>query len=190
MLGFKIISGGQTGVERAALDAALALNLKAGGWCCKDRWAEDGPIPDRYPLSETRNENPHIRTMRNVECSSATLLLTRGPLMGSCRLASETARSVCRPLLVIDLAGQDDDPVDAIVAWLDQVRPKVLNVSGPKESSAPGIQEQAQCLFNIVFELTSERPSAPEQITERPSAAPENMNAFVPEAPTAPSLRA
>ena len=154
--GLKVISGGQTGAERAALDAALAQGLSIGGWCTRDRWAEDGAIPDHYPLAQTRTEDLHVRTMRNVECSSATLLLTRGSLMGACRLSADTARSVCRPLLVVDLEAQSEDPVDTIVGWLKQVRPAVLNVSGPRESNAPGIYEQALCLLNIALDLSSD----------------------------------
>ena len=69
----KIISGGQTGVDRAALDVGLTLGLPVGGWCPKDRRAEDGRIPDRYPLVETPERNYQARTRRNVEDSDGTL---------------------------------------------------------------------------------------------------------------------
>jgi hypothetical protein len=80
--GFKIISGGQTGVDRAALDAALALNIPCGGWCPKGRKAEDGPIPERYPLQETSSADYRVRTEKNVTDSDGTLILTRGPVTG------------------------------------------------------------------------------------------------------------
>ncbi len=152
----KIVSGGQTGVDRAALDVALALGWEAGGWCPKNRWAEDGPIPRHYPLNETRSDDVHVRTQRNVECSTATLVLTRGAPMGGTRLTCEIARSIRRPLLVVDLADPDEDPVDEIVLWLARVKPRVLNVAGPRESGAPGITEQTKTLLKLAFELVQD----------------------------------
>src|SRR5687768_4395889 len=73
-----IVSGGQTGVDRAALDAAMALGLPVAGWCPAGRWAEDGPIPARYPLTETPSADPAQRTEWNVRDSDATLLLGDG----------------------------------------------------------------------------------------------------------------
>lgn len=150
MQGMKIVSGGQTGVDRAALDVGMALGFEVGGWCPRGRWAEDGPIPVQYPLQETRSENVHCRTQRNVETSSATLVFTRGAPMGGTRLTVEHAESVRRPLLVVDLT-LGLDPVDEIVAWVERVRPKVLNVAGPRESGAPGIQRQTADLLARVL---------------------------------------
>ena len=75
----KIISGGQTGVDRGALDAALHLGVAAGGWCPKGRLAEDGPIPARYPLAETGSAAYEERTALNVMDADATLILASGP---------------------------------------------------------------------------------------------------------------
>src|SRR5512136_1042597 len=72
----KIISGGQTGVDRAALDVALELGISSGGWCPKGRKAEDGPIDIRYPVRETTSANYSVRTGRNVRESDGTLVLT------------------------------------------------------------------------------------------------------------------
>ena len=72
----KIVSGGQTGVDRAGLDAAIKMNIPVGGWCPKDRKAEDGPIDDRYPLKETNSSDYETRTMFNVRDSHGTLILT------------------------------------------------------------------------------------------------------------------
>src|SRR5262245_5804645 len=108
-MGFKVVSGGQTGVDRAALDVALEVGIEAGGWCPRGRWAEDGTIPARYPLIETRSSDVHVRTQRNVEISSATLVLTRGSPMGGVRYTVEIAESMRRPLLVVDLNDGSDD---------------------------------------------------------------------------------
>jgi hypothetical protein len=149
----KIISGGQTGVDRAALDVGFELGFETGGWCPRGRWAEDGPIPNHYPLSETRARDVHVRTQRNVESSSATLVLTRGSPMGGTRLTVDIAESMRRPLLVVDLNG-DDDPVDQIVEWLVATKPLILNVAGPRESGAPGISEQTRTILRLALELT------------------------------------
>ena len=137
MDGIKVVSGGQTGVDRAALDVAMELGIEVGGWCPRNRWAEDGRIPDSYPLMEVRSENVHTRTQRNVECSSASLVITRGTPMGGARLTAEYASSMCRPLLVLDLI-TSQDPVAEIVDWLDEVRPSILNVAGPKRERRAG----------------------------------------------------
>jgi len=93
----KIISGGQTGVDRAALDVGLALGLAVGGWCPKGRRAEDGGIPDRYPLMETPERNYQSRTRRNIEDSDGTLLLNQGKLDGGTALTVAHARQIGKP---------------------------------------------------------------------------------------------
>lgn len=77
---FQIISGGQTGVDRAALDAAMKLGISVGGFCPKGRRAEDGPIDKRYPLTETSSRAYPVRTEKNVRTAEGTLILTWGPL--------------------------------------------------------------------------------------------------------------
>ena len=148
---FKVVSGGQAGVDRAALDAAMELGIEVGGWCPRGRWAEDGPIADRYPLSETRSSDVQVRTQRNVETSSATLVLTRGAPIGGTRYTVEIAESMRRPLFVIDLNDRLGDHASAIARFIDEVQPAVLNVAGPRESSAPGVAEQAKRLLVEAF---------------------------------------
>ncbi len=76
---FRVISGGQTGVDRAALDAAMKLGIEVGGFCPKGRRAEDGPIDEQYPLTETASRAYPVRTEKNVAASDGTLILTGGP---------------------------------------------------------------------------------------------------------------
>src|SRR5437868_610576 len=108
----KIISGGQTGVDRAALDVALELGIACGGWCPKGRLAEDGPIPERYPLKETNLPVYPQRTEWNVRDSDGTLVLTLGspakngelaPEGSGTALTIELARRQKKPCLVVDL---------------------------------------------------------------------------------------
>jgi hypothetical protein len=149
--GLRVVSGGQTGVDRAALDAAMALGLPVGGWCPSGRRAEDGPIPDRYPLKEASSPDSAERTECNVRDSDATLILHRGPITGGTRLTAELARRYARPLLCRDL-GDPIDPAD-VVHWLRLNRIRALNCAGPRESEAPGIEGQAGVFLSSLFRL-------------------------------------
>lgn len=137
-----IVSGGQTGVDRAALDAAIACGLGHGGWCPRGRLAEDGPIPHRYQLRETRSTKYAVRTGKNVVDSDATLILCRGALSGGTELTARLALQHDRPCLVIDLVGGGLD-VEVVRRWLAAHRVGVLNVAGPRESTHAGIGQQA-----------------------------------------------
>lgn len=144
----RIISGGQTGVDRGALDAAMALGIPHGGWCPKGRKAEDGVIPSEYQLSENESPEYAARTERNVLESDATLILCRGRPTGGTALTAWLAQRHGRPHLVVDF----DRPVLAKVRrWLTTVRPSTLNVAGPRESTAPEIAAQARDLLIELF---------------------------------------
>jgi len=141
----RIISGGQTGVDRAGLDVALALGLAIGGGCPQGRRAEDGTIPDRYPLVETPEPDYETRTRRNVEDSDGTLILNMGVLDGGTALTATHARQVGKPYLVVALEAGIEPA--AFRAWLDENRIRVLNVAGPRESKRPGAYAAAvRCL--------------------------------------------
>lgn len=140
----QIVSGGQTGVDRAALDVALELGIACGGWCPKGRLAEDGPIPERYPLRETRSARYARRTAWNVRDSDATLIVARRPLSGGTAYTEQVAVEQERPYLV---AAPDVAEVPRIRAWLDANEVAVLNVAGPRESGAPGIHAAASALL-------------------------------------------
>lgn len=141
----KIISGGQTGVDRAALDVALELGLPCGGWCPRGRRAEDGVIAERYPLTETRSARYAARTARNVRAGDGTLVLTRGQPSGGTALTIAVARRYEKPCLVVDLA-QEVDMVE-LCHWLRDQRIAILNVAGPRESQSPGIGMAAAALL-------------------------------------------
>ena len=138
----RIVSGGQTGVDRAALDAALALGTPCGGWCPRGRRSEDGEIHPRYPLQETPSADYPERTEWNVRDSHGTLVLTRGRPSGGTAFTIALARRHGRPLLVLDLE-QAPDPAE-VQRWTETSEVAVLNVAGPRESQQPGIQDEAR----------------------------------------------
>jgi hypothetical protein len=141
----KVISGGQTGVDRGALDAALDLGLEAGGWAPKGRRAEDGIIPDRYPVKETPSRDYEQRTEWNVRDSDATLVLTTGKPEGGTHSTIETAHRLEKPVFVVDLLKPHN--LASISFWLDYEQVKTLNVAGPRESKVPGIRAMAMAFL-------------------------------------------
>lgn len=147
----KIISGGQTGVDRAALDTALALGIPCGGWCPKGRRAEDGVIPMHYPLTETTSKDYRVRTRRNVRDSDGTLILTRGPLSGGTALTRRLAKELDKPCLVVDLAQRPR--ASDVRTWLASNSIHILNVAGPRESNQPGIYLQAKKFLRRVLNI-------------------------------------
>lgn len=157
----KLISGGQTGVDRGALDAALSRGFPCGGWCPKGRRAEDGPIPPRYPLAELASANYLARTRRNVDDSDATLILAPGALSGGTRATEKYARKTGKPCLVIDLNDvAAERSLNAIREWLKQEAVGILNVAGPRESSCPGIAVKAAALVATLLDgISSPSPS-------------------------------
>lgn len=147
----KIISGGQTGVDRAALDVAQDLGLKSGGWCPRGRRAEDGVIPERYILEETPGRDYEQRTEWNVRDSDATLILTTGKPEGGTALTLETAQHLQRPVYVVDLLAARN--IGAVLYWMDYHDVKALNVAGPRESRVPGIKAMAmEFIKDLVLE--------------------------------------
>jgi hypothetical protein len=152
----RIISGGQTGVDRAALDVALELGLSCGGWCPKGRRAEDGPLSERYPLIETPWWGYPQRTEWNVRDSDGTLILLCGEPDRGTRLTIELAEKYHKPYLLVNLvetAGCElaSGALEAVRAWSGQHGVVVLNVAGPRESSSPGIYQRAVCFLRVAL---------------------------------------
>jgi Circularly permutated YpsA SLOG family len=154
----KIISGGQTGVDRAALDTAIALGLAYGGWCPRGGWAEDLQTPPglltRYPLlRETPSKDPARRTRWNVRDSDRTLILHDARGLASSRgtaLTLRLAEQYGKLHLVVDV--DQGDAADRIVAWLANGKGAVvLNIAGPRESSVPGIYEKTGAALGRAF---------------------------------------
>lgn len=156
-----LVSGGETGADRAALDLAIELGIPYGGWCPAGGWAEDMPDPPglvgRYPLLRTtEQEGPAARTELNVRDGDVTLVLRRhGVDSPGTDLAIACADRFGRPLLVLDPA-TDTDP-EPVRAWLDGLVAElghdlVLNVAGPRESEEPGAYDAARSLLRAVLD--------------------------------------
>lgn len=151
-----IISGGQTGVDRAALDAALANGVACGGWCPAGRKAEDGRIPEQYPLRELGSADYRQRTIRNVQDSDATLIIHFGPLSGGTRLTFNTCAREGVPYLLIDGAVMHiDEAVQQVSAFVDRLQIRVLNVAGPRASNNPDARDYAFKVINSLLENVS-----------------------------------
>jgi putative molybdenum carrier protein len=159
----RILSGGQTGVDRAALDFALAHGIDYGGWCPKGGWAEDMHEPlglrARYPsLRERPTDNPRERTEWNVRDSDATLvLLPPGVISPGTEFAIACARKYSKPVLIMEPEGRN--AVARAIAWLKkQTRLAKLNIAGPRESECPGIYKSAHALLvRLLSSLTNNR---------------------------------
>jgi hypothetical protein len=137
----KIVSGGQTGVDRAALDVAIELGIECGGWCPLGRRSEDGVIPDQYPLQEAPTANYADRTALNVRDSDGTLILAKTPLRGGTALTQKMADRYRRPSLLID--PRDVKATAIVLEWLKTHGIKVLNIAGPRENGRQDIGRSA-----------------------------------------------
>jgi hypothetical protein len=141
----KIISGGQTGVDRAALDAAIELGMEHGGWCPLGRLAEDGFIPVRYALRQTISPQYAVRTEQNVLSADGTIIFYREILRGGTELTLRFCRLHQRPYYLCDLT-QKFEPL-VVIDWLAAWRIEILNVAGPRERTSPGIGEACRALM-------------------------------------------
>jgi len=146
----KIVSGGQTGVDRAALDLGRDLDIPIGGWCPKGRHAEDGPIPSHYPLQDTPSPKVSQRTEWNVRDSDGTLVLTSGNPTGGTALTTRLAKLHHKPLLVLDL---DQNPqITEVWTWLIYHDIHILNIAGPRQSTYPAIYQSAYAFLKALLQ--------------------------------------
>lgn len=148
----KIISGGQTGADRGALDAALGLGAPCGGWCPKGRKSEAGPIPPEYLLRETPSDDYAERTRWNVRDSDGTVIFTYGLPKGGSALTAEIALELGRPCLLIDLGrARAEDAAARLRRWVHTQGILTLNVAGSRESRSPGIAEAVRVIVILAF---------------------------------------
>jgi hypothetical protein len=153
----KIVSGGQTGVDRGALDAAIALGIDHGGWCPNGRLAEDGVIPKRYRLQELKSTEYAARTEQNVVDSDGTLILYRERMTGGTALTNRLAKERGKPLLRVRL----DQPIRyrEISRWIAEEKIEVLNIAGPRGSSDPELESLTYAIVQKICQaLTQSLP--------------------------------
>ena len=147
-----IISGGQTGADRAALDWAITHSVPQGGWCPKGRRAEDGPLDARYRLTETEGEGYRARTVHNVRESDATLIFNLGELEGGSLETQRIAERRRKPVRVVQAEAMlDDEALVELRVWIESYAPQVLNIAGPRESKRPGVYIATLLLLNSLF---------------------------------------
>jgi hypothetical protein len=145
----KIISGGQTGTDRAALDFALDNWIDCGGWCPKYRTAEDGKIPDRYPLKETNSSDPSVRTAANIRDTDGTLIIHKGDIDSGTVFTIQKCIESRKPLIEVDLSERYN--LHQAVDWFKQKNIRVVNIAGPRESHSPGLYKEAYRYLAILF---------------------------------------
>ena len=134
----RVVSGGQTGVDRGALDGALACGAPCGGWCPAGRIAEDGVIQERYPLRALMDGGYEDRTRKNVEDSDATLVISFGQPEGGTALTIDYCREIGKPCLLIDaLQYSPSEAAGRAIPFIDRHDIINLNVAGPRASSEP-----------------------------------------------------
>lgn len=142
----QIISGGQTGTDRAALDAAIDCGVPHGGWCPKGRRAEDGVIPEMYHLKETDSPNYEVRTFANVADSDLTLIFSHGLPVGGSLLTLKLAEEISKPCIHIDL----NKPLQGLGDVFSNIGNAVVNIAGPRASEDPHIYD---AVFDLICDL-------------------------------------
>ena len=153
----KVISGGQTGVDRAGLDAAIIAGIPISGYCPRGRLAEDGVIPEKYPLLELESIEPYYRTEQNVIHSDGTLILNKGILSAGTKLTHDFTVTYGKPCLIVQLDIDKIVEPAHVIRWLKGQLISTLNIAGPRESKCTGgIYTEALLYFEKVFTILKE----------------------------------
>ena len=149
----KVVSGGQTGADRAALNFAIEHGIPNGGWCPKGRRAEDGPIDGRYQLQETPSADYVQRTEWNARDSDGTVVVSIGEILtGDSQKTVELARKHGRPVLHLSKASGVSVAEAALRRFIGEHNIKVLNVAGPRASKEPSVAAFAKATLQAVWE--------------------------------------
>ena len=162
----RIVSGGQTGVDRAALDAAIAAGIETGGWCPRDRRCEDGIIPAHYPLRETASRSYAVRTEWNVRDSNGTLILVLDRISSGTRLTVDSAKAQSQPLRIEYLIPEArpgllneevalERRVAEVADWIRREQIQTLNIAGPRGSSRQDVYSKALEFLEALFAALS-----------------------------------
>lgn len=145
----KIISGGQSGVDRSALDFAIQHTIPHSGWCPRNRWAEDGQIPAIYNLTETLEDNPEFRTLKNVISSDASLIIFKGVKDEGSLKTIEFCKQQHKLFFEFDFSKKVDKK--EFNDWLSLNQIRILNIAGPRESNSPGIYQETRSILEYLL---------------------------------------
>lgn len=163
----KIISGGQTGADRAALDVAIKLGIPHGGWIPKGRITEEGPLPERYRMQEMPTESYSDRTEKNVIDSDGTLIICRGQPTGGSDYTREMALKHKKQLLHVDLNQTSSfDAASLISSWIKLYQVKTLNVAGPSASKDPNVYVDVFRILEWAFKIFRIEDMSPDKKAE------------------------
>jgi hypothetical protein len=152
----KIISGGQTGVDRAALDVAIKFGIPYGGWCPSGRLAEDGTIPAQYLLQETKSSDYEERTLLNIRDAEGTLIIIPGDITqitDGTILTITAVKEQNKPFLILDLSQEID--LSKVMDWIIENKIKILNIAGPRESQCEGIYNRSFLILEGLIAIAS-----------------------------------
>ena len=149
----KIISGGQTGVDRAALDAAIELGFQYGGFCPKGRLAEDGIIPDKYKLTELSSSQYLMRTFENVKTSDGTLIIHAGTVSGGTIKTKDYCEKGSKPFFAINLLEDLKKIPVNFDNWIKENHIIIMNVAGPRESEVSIYDRTFALLIDVLLQF-------------------------------------
>jgi hypothetical protein len=153
LAGLKIVSGGQTGADRAALDFAIAHGIPHGGWCPEGRKAEDGSIGWHYQLKETPSSDDAQRTEWNVRDSDGTVIFSCGAaLTGGSKKTAEFAKRQGKPCLHLSAKVHGDKAPEVLKKFIEEHQIKVLNVAGPRASKEPMVGEVVKAVLGAIMD--------------------------------------
>ncbi len=177
----KIISGGQTGADRAALDVAIQFNIPHGGWIPKGRKTEDGTLPEKYQQQEMPTASYSARTEKNVQDSDGTVIISHGKLTGGSAYTRKMAMKHGKPWFHADLNKLPTFQAAMIIDdWISKNKIEALNVAGPRASDDPLIYGLVTVILELVFNLTRSKGNEP----ELPNDVIEAEKPKIPEQPT------
>ena len=180
----KIISGGQTGADRAALDVAIALGILHGGWIPKGRLTEKGPLPKKYRLQEIPTESYPKRTEQNVIDSDGTLIIARGKLTGGTDYTRQMTLKHKKQLLGIDLEQTDLYNAASLVAsWIKLRRIVILNVAGPRASKDRQIYSDVINILERAIQILRDEENRSDTKPQQPETVKEAVERLVSEVP-------
>ena len=146
----KIISGAQTGVDRAALDASIELGIKHGGFCPKGRRSEDGTIPSKYVMRETETDDYSERTLKNIQFSDGTLILHKGEIIGGTALTEEFCFLEKKAVLIVNILDEFAVIQLNFSTWMKKNTISILNIAGPRESEAHLYKKVKKILMELL----------------------------------------